>query len=148
MAAKTTDERSTPQGLFDYANAKYGPFELDVCCTLENRKCARYYTKESDGLQSDWFGKVWCNPPYSRNEQIRWVDRAFRETEMHRSTDLVCMLLPADTSTRLWHDYIWDAEKNQPRPYVTVEFLKGRVKFNGSKTAAKFGSALVVFRRA
>lgn len=49
------------------------------------------------------------------------------------------MLIPARTDTRWFHDYIYRKEN------VTVEFLKGRLHFSGSKNAAPFPSMIVVF---
>lgn len=141
--SKDTDERSTPQDLFDLANQLCGPFTLDACATHENAKCSYYFTKEDDGLKAPWSGRVWCNCPYSRGQQILWVKRAGAAVDTGEA-ELVCMLLPSDTSTKLFHDYLWDGTW---RPGVEGIFLRGRGKFNGVSTPAKFGSLLVVLRR-
>jgi phage N-6-adenine-methyltransferase len=72
MFSSKTDEWATPQDLFDRLNAEFG-FVLDVCATPENAKCARYYTREVDGLKQDWArdtrgGFFWMNPPYGDPE--------------------------------------------------------------------------------
>lgn len=81
-----TDLWSTPQDLFDKLNAEFG-FELDVCATPDNAKCARYFTRESDGLAQEWGGKVWMNPPYGR-EIDAWMKKAHESAQTGR---LLCV---------------------------------------------------------
>ena len=51
-----TPEWETPQELFDRLDRIHN-FTLDVCATKANAKCARFFTKETDGLKQDWGGK-------------------------------------------------------------------------------------------
>lgn len=125
-----TVDWSTPQDLFDELDAGYH-FTVDVAASAENAKCSKYYDKEKDGLLQDWDGEmVWCNPPYGR-EIADWVKKA---AESHAN---VVMLLPARTDTRWFHDYIYNK--------ASVQFIKGRLKFGGSKDNAPFPSMLVIF---
>ena len=55
----------TPQALFDKLNEEFH-FDLDVCATVENAKCKKYYRLEEDGLKQEWKGVCWMNPPYGR----------------------------------------------------------------------------------
>lgn len=55
LTSSITDEWATPQDLFDTLNATFH-FTLDPCATPENAKCAKFYTKEQDGLKQDWGG--------------------------------------------------------------------------------------------
>lgn len=50
------------------------------------------------------------------------------------------MLLPARTDTRWFHDYIYNNQRAE------IRFIKGRLKFGGSKNSAPFPSMVVVFR--
>jgi site-specific DNA-methyltransferase (adenine-specific) len=78
MYSSDTPEWETPQAVFDALDAEFG-FELDPCATPENAKCARYYTREQDGLAQDWApARVFMNPPYGR-EIGQWVHKAFTE---------------------------------------------------------------------
>lgn len=56
LSSKTT-EWATPQELFDKLDATFH-FTLDPCATPENAKCAKFYTKEQDGLKQDWGGTL------------------------------------------------------------------------------------------
>ena len=132
MFSSKTPEWETPQELFDSLNKIYG-FKLDVCATPENAKCARYFTKEQDGLAQKWEGVCWMNPPYGR-EIGKWVKKAY---ETATQGGVVVCLLPARTDTAWWHDYAMKGD---------ITFLRGRLKFGGSKNSAPFPSATVVFR--
>jgi phage N-6-adenine-methyltransferase len=127
------DEWSTPQYFFDRINERY-QLELDVCATRENAKCELFYDPDQDGLAVHWAPyRCWMNPPYS---QIRlWMAKACEEAQ--RGALVVC-LVPSRTDTAWWHDFVI--------PHGEVEFVRGRLKFGGSKNSAPFPSAVVVFR--
>lgn len=67
---------ATPLDFFQQWDEQFH-FDLDVCATPENAKCARYFTREDDGLVQDWTGHVcWMNPPYGRGI-INWMRKAY-----------------------------------------------------------------------
>ena len=130
-----TDMWATPQDFYDKLNKKYA-FQLDVCSTPENAKCAVYYTEETDGLSQVWPPvSCWMNPPYGKTIG-KWMKKAY-EASLYGAT-VVC-LVPARTDTKWWHDYAMKGE---------IEFIKGRLKFGKSKNSAPFPSAVVVFKGA
>ena len=94
-----------------------------------------YKRQEQDGLHQPWDGIVWCNPPYGR-EIGKWVQKAYDENR--RENNYIVMLLPARTDTKWFHDYILGKAE--------VRFVRGRLKFGGSKNSAPFPSMVVVFR--
>ena len=126
-------EWETPQELFNKLDAVYH-FETDVCALPENAKCKRFFTPEQDGLKQEWTGSCWCNPPYGRNVW-KWVKKAYE------SDALTVMLFPVRTGTKWFHDYIYN------HPGVSIEFLRGRLKFSGVKGEAPFPSMLIIFNR-
>ena len=73
------------------------------------------------------------NPPYGRTIK-QWMKKAY-ESSLAGAT-VVC-LVPARTDTNWWHDYAMKGD---------IEFIKGRLKFGGSKNSAPFPSAVVVFK--
>ena len=105
-----------------------------MCATDDNAKCAKYYTEEMDGLSQEWRGVCWMNPPYGRTIG-KWMKKAY-ESSLEGAT-VVC-LVPARTDTNWWHDYAMKGD---------IEFIKGRLKFGGSKNSAPFPSAVVVFKQ-
>lgn len=133
LYSSKTELWETPQDLFDALNAEF-EFSLDVCALPQNAKCKKYYTPEQDGLSLPWEGVCWCNPPYGRKVG-KWIEKA-HEACLQGNT--VVMLLPARTDTKWFHDYIW-------RKRVEIRFIKGRLKFGGSKNAAPFPSMICIF---
>jgi phage N-6-adenine-methyltransferase len=132
--SSATPEWYTPQGLYDELHAEF-KFTLDPCCTHENAKCEKHYTREEDGLKQSWHGEVvFMNPPYGR-EIGAWMRKAYESCNRNGAT-VVC-LVPARTDTAWWHDYAMKGE---------IRFLRGRLKFGGAMVNAPFPSAVVIFR--
>lgn len=134
MFSSNTEEWATPQSFFDALDAEFH-FTLDPCSTDENAKCAKHYTKEQDGLAQDWTGEtVFCNPPYGR-EMPKWIAKC---AEHGAGGGIAVMLIPARTDTKAFHKYIWGMAE--------IRFVKGRLKFGGSRNSAPFPSMVVVFK--
>jgi len=128
-----TDLWSTPQEFFDKYNALY-KFTLDVCANSDNAKCPKFFSIEDNGLEQNWSGVCWMNPPYGR-EIIHWMRKAY-ESSLTGAT-VVC-LVPARTDTKWWHEYAMKGD---------IEFIRGRLKFGDAKNSAPFPSAVVVFSK-
>lgn len=83
-----------------------GPWDLDPCSNSRSHILAkRQFDLErrgEDGLVLARYvsarTRVWCNPPYSHGNVIRWV-RAYRHTRF-------CFLLRLDPST-MWFAELW-----------------------------------------
>jgi phage N-6-adenine-methyltransferase len=127
----------TPQAFFDQMNEAHGPFNLDVCASALNHKTPKYFTEQDNGLSQRWLvndkpSTAWMNPPYGRQIGL-WVAKAYRES---RDGSKVCCLLPARTDTRWFHDYAM---------YACVDFIRGRLKFEGASHGAPFPSMIMRF---
>ena len=133
MFSSKTDLWETPQDFFEKLDREFG-FELDVCALPENAKCSRYFSPMDDGLEQDWTGVCWCNPPYGR-EIEKWVKKAYISAIEGAP---VVMLLPARTDTRWFHDWIYGKTE--------IRFIRGRLKFGGAEYGAPFPNMVVVFR--
>ena len=130
-----TNEWSTPQDFFDELDKEFN-FTLDPCATSENAKCNKYFTVEDDGLKQDWSNDVvFMNPPYGREIKY-WVQKAYEESL--KGATVVC-LIPARTDTAYWHNYIFGKADD-------IRFIKGRLKFGGSKNPAPFPSAIIIYK--
>ena len=129
-----TDEWSTPPEFFQALDREFS-FTLDPCATEANHKAPNFYTIKEDGLAQSWAGQVvFCNPPYSQAAQ--WIEKAYQEG--HQANTTVVLLIPARTDTRYFHNYILNRSE--------IRFIKGRLKFGGSKNAAPFPSMIVIYR--
>ena len=134
LMSSNTDEWATPQMFFDELNIEFN-FTLDPCCTHENAKCKKYYTKEQDGLKQDWSKDiVFCNPPYGKKIS-EWVKKCYEENQKGAT---VVLLIPARTDTKYFHEYIYKQHE--------IRFIKGRLHFNDGKQSAPFPSMVVIMR--
>lgn len=135
MNPSQTDDWATPRELFDKLHAIHR-FDIDVAASSTNHLCKEWLgldhpdITKRNGLEAPWEGHVWCNPPYGRGIKD-WVLKASKHY------DLVVMLLPARTDTKWFHELVL--------PDAEVEFIKGRLKFGGSKFGAPFPSMIVTF---
>ena len=126
-----SNEWTTPIDFYNQLNKEFN-FTLDPCCTKDNAKCNKFYTKDDDGLSKDWSNEiVFMNPPYGR-EIKHWIKKAYDES---LKGALVVCLIPARTDTAYWHDYCMKG---------TIKFIRGRLKFS-KKNSAPFPSAVVIF---
>lgn len=117
MMCSKSDEWETPTDLYEKLNDEFR-FTLDPACRDYNRKCAKYYTIEDNGLEKDWNGEiVFVNPPYGRSIS-KWVKKSYEES---LKGIRVVMLIPARTDTKWFHDYILHKAE--------IRFIKGRLKF-------------------
>jgi len=127
-----TCEWPTPQYLYDELNREFN-FTLDPCATVDNHKCAKFFTKENDGLAQDWSGeRIFMNPPYGRKIQ-HWIKK-LAETD----APIRVALIPVRSDTRWFHNYVLGKAE--------IRFIKGRVKFGDSKSGAPFPSMVVIYR--
>ena len=85
-----------------------------------------------DGLKVEGGKSNFCNPPYS--DLKTWLKKGYEESLKGKT---VVFLIPSRTDTIAWHDYVMKAKE--------IRFIKGRLKFGGSKNSAPFPSALVIF---
>ena len=128
-------EWETPQDFFDALDAEFR-FTLDPCASVTNHKCDKYFTKNENGLLQDWSGEtVFCNPPYGKDIR-HWVEKCYLESVKNKIT--VVMLIHARTDTRWFHDFVYHKAE--------IRFVKGRLKFGGTKNSAPFPSMVVIYR--
>lgn len=126
----------TPNEYFDPLQEEF-QLEVDVAANPENAMLPRFFDEQMDAFKQDWTGiRAWCNPPYVRKEIYRWVKQCATG-----GAEIVVALLPARTDTKWFHDFIYN------KPNVEIRFLKGRIRFSGSKSAGKVPSMVVIFRR-
>ena len=135
----------TPRHIVDRARRTMGGIDLDPASTLtanEFVRAKRYFTERQNGLTRRWSGRVWLNPPYSRGELSKFVDRLLEYLEKGAVTQ-ACLLVNNGTDTA-WFRSAADAA-------LAVCLLYGRIHFlraDGTPTdgAPRFyGQAVMYF---
>jgi hypothetical protein len=135
-ARMITDTWLTPRWILD----PLGRFDLDPCAAPDPRlwpTAARHITRPDNGLTQPWAGRVWLNPPYSR-EAVRWLARL---ADHGHGTGLIF----ARTETTWFQRQVWQRATG-------LLFLAGRVRFllaDGSEYHDNAGapSVLVAYGR-
>ena len=110
---KPTDEWYTPQELIHCL----GEFDLDPA-TPENRlwnTAKVHYSKTTNGLDKEWFGRVWLNPPYSRP----FIELFIRRMAEHNNG---IALLFNRCDSKMFQEIIFPKADS-------IMFLKKRIKF-------------------
>ena len=138
------DDRGTPRALFDSLNLRWR-FTLDGAASHANALLSRYSTLDGtyesgclidprDGLQFPWHGeRVYINPPYGRGLLAPFVKRA-----ASGEADVVVALLPVRTDQAWFHDHV-------VRAGGQIEWIRGRVKYDGLAVGAPFPSMIVTW---
>ncbi|WP_028023755.1 DNA N-6-adenine-methyltransferase [Enterovibrio calviensis] len=109
---ETSDVWLTPKYIID----DIGPFDLDPC-TEKVRPwptADSHFTLIDDGLVQDWFGFVWCNPPYGSQTQ-HWLKKM---AEHNNGVALVF----ARTETKMFFESVWPKAQ-------AIFFIQSRIKF-------------------
>lgn len=140
LFSSKSDEWETPEDLFVKLDYKF-QFNLDAAASEENHLLRVWFGEGSpyaeNALLTEWnkYGdRVFLNPPYSMCSEF--MKKVWEEIYAHKSLSVVC-LLPARTDTKWFHNYVY----NQ----CEIKFLKGRLKFSGSKNSAPFPSMLCYY---
>lgn len=127
MFSSASDHWSTPTEVYDKLNKEF-MFTFDPCPLQSN---------DLTILLKEWKGRVFINLPYSNISNF--MDKALLEIKKG-NIEIAVFLVPSRTDTRWWHNYVmgFGAE---------IRFIKGRLKFGGSKNSAPFPSVIVIFRK-
>jgi site-specific DNA-methyltransferase (adenine-specific) len=134
LYTSNSEEWETPIEFFRDLDDEFN-FTLDVCATADNAKCSKFFTKAQDGLKQDWTGEtVWCNPPYGRKIGA-WCRKCY---EHSTEGGVAVMLVHARTDTAWFHDWILGKAE--------IRFIRGRLRFGGSKWNAPFPSLVAIFK--
>ena len=113
-----------PRGLFDVwltdrqVLSALGEFDLDPCAAPEPRPWStarEHIALPENGLEREWRGRVWLNPPYHRDLIGGWLEKMAQ----HRKG---ISFLFARTETQAWQRWIWPFAEG-------VLFAEGRFNF-------------------
>ncbi len=124
------DEWQTPDWLWQGID-EHVTINLDPCAgpDTEIGETNWHIGRGEDGLEEDWFGTVFVNPPFS--DKNDWMDKIHQELS---NTDLVFLVTPDSTDVQSWWhdgivphaDYVW--------------FSEGRISYVDPDTGEQAGS--------
>lgn len=97
-------EYYTPSYILDKVRLLFGVIDLDPasCPEANERVKARHiYTKEDDGLSQPWFGNVWLNHPFGRDNK-RWLGKLVQSYEEGDIKAACCITFNALSERWAW----------------------------------------------
>ena len=125
-ARMTNDEWLTPPEII----SALGSFDLDPCAPIVRPwdTAQNYFTINDDGLENEWKGRVWLNPPYGPMTG-RWLDRLANHGNG-------IALIFARTETEMFVRNVWERAD-------AILFIHGRLYFHhvdGTRAKANSGA--------
>ncbi len=115
-----SNEWYTPARYIEAAREVMGSIDLDpASCAVANQtvKATRYYTKEDNGLQQGWYGRVWLNPPYgrihpeltgsTRSWQPLFIQKLLRDF-LYGEVEQAIILLLGNALFKQWFPSLWE----------------------------------------
>jgi ParB family chromosome partitioning protein len=89
------NEWYTPVFYLDAARDVMGRIDVDpASCQLAQKfvQAETYYTAKDDGLEHEWSGNVWLNPPYSKDLVQRFIEALFEEVVAKRTKQAIVLV--------------------------------------------------------
>jgi phage N-6-adenine-methyltransferase len=116
----------TPDWVVDIARETMGAIDVDPASNehaQETVQAATYYTQDDNGLEQEWSGTVFLNPPYGKGDdgksnQARWAAELVRRYDAGEVTQ-ACLLVTAAVD-RSWFPALYR---------FPVLFFHGRIRF-------------------
>jgi ParB family chromosome partitioning protein len=124
------NEWFTPPEWVELARRALGRIDVDPASNeLSQRviKAKQWFSKSDDGLDRDWCGKVFLNPPYAQPAIEQFIDKLIAESDAGRTTHAVLL-------THNYTDTAWF--QKAARWADLLCFTRGRIAFLDSYGAA------------
>ena len=128
----------TPPEYLKPVRAVLGDIDLDPASSeiaQKTVKANQYFTQADDALSHQWHGRVYMNPPYSRDGMPRFIEKLITEFRAGRVSQAI-VLVHAYTDPCWFHELASFA--------AAICFTRGRIHFlspYGDATAPVHGSA-------
>ena len=134
-----SNEHYTPQKYIDAARKVLGEIDLDPASCMEANETVRatlFFDQSTDGLQQEWNGRVWLNPPYG-DLPGKFIDKLCGEISIGRVTAAIALVNAHCTDTA-WFQSLWDG---------VLCFTNHRINFYGDddRSGSTHGSVFVYF---
>jgi ParB family chromosome partitioning protein len=136
------NEWYTPAEHIEAAREVLGEIDLDPASSIiANRtvRATRFFTLEDNGLEQEWHGRVWINPPYAQPYILHFAQKIAKEYSEGRTLEAIA----------LTHNYTDTAWFHLLGTYAAaICFTRGRIGFlspEGQKAAPTQGQAFFYF---
>ena len=132
------DEWYTPPEFIESARLVMGSIDLDPASNEHANKtvkAAHIFTEEDNGLEQEWFGNVWLNPPYSSA-----LVQLFADKVAERGFKQAVVLVNNATETKWFRTLVDNAD--------AIVFKTGRIKFlkhDGQHNTPLQGQAFIYY---
>lgn len=140
IVSSNSNEWYTPDKYIQAACRVMGCIDTDPATSFEANEAINaesIYTAEDNGLEYDWPGRVWLNPPYGGLTEA-FVTKLIKQHEEGTTTEAILLVNSHATDTK-WFQPLWD--------YLLC-FTDHRVNFNaptGAGVGSTHGSVFVYF---
>lgn len=145
LQTSESNEYYTPPRYIDVVRTLMGKIDVDPASNIEANnvvQAATFYSLPDDGLQYDWRGRVFLNPPYGYHEssdsnQERWTRQLIEQYQSGITTEAV--LLVNAVTDRSWFQPLW---------HYPICFTDHRIRFyrpGGEPGTPVIGSVFVYF---
>jgi DNA N-6-adenine-methyltransferase (Dam) len=129
----------TPVEIIEAARKTLGRIDLDpFSCAKANEvvKATHIFTKEDDGFSKPWFGKVWCNHPFSRENNKRIAEQV---SNQHYGNDCEIVMITFAATSESWF---------KPLLHHPQCYLHGRTNYydqNGNKVKGVTKGSVITY---
>lgn len=123
------NEWYTPARYVDLARSVMGTIDVDPASNdhaQKTVKAATFYTADTNGLDKDWRGKVWMNPPYSNPEVQQFTEKVAEEYLSGRVTEAI--VLTNNAGDTAWHHALAEVSS-------AMCITRGRIRFESPTRA-------------
>lgn len=120
------NEWYTPTHIIELARGVMGAIDLDpASCAEANEtiRAAKYFSAKDDGLRQEWHGRIWLNPPYSRDLMPAFVKKLLGEYESRRISAAI-MVAHNNTDTG-WFQAAMQSASSACFPKSRIKFYRG-----------------------
>lgn len=136
------NEWYTPSEHLDLAREVLNEIDLDPASShVANRavKAKQFFSQETNGLDREWAGKIWLNPPYAQPAIAQFAEKMVSEWKSGRVEAAIVL-------THNYTDTAWF--QGLARAATAICFTRGRVRFvspEGDLAAPTQGQAFFYF---